>query len=319
MFGTLFLSTTKQNPTNTLIWILCLLILTGRMESYLTFFERLCHHQRTHLAPANAVGTGQANLVNDILTVSHQNLIAMYWMQKIDLTLPAIVAMEYATELQSGIQVTALVHQIAKRADTLLRKKPLSHVTKPNQQVNPNKVNKLEEDEEAVAATAAMIARTFSNFNSRSRPDGNYGREQRRSNQQQSYSNTRPQMNHPAQAHCPGCKYLGDQLKLQVRFDHLPASCPRKAAVVNMLKGEDITENNDAQDVNDFISEINKTDDAYKVFQSDAFLTRDKVFHRDISEPNPLPALETPLEIEIVTDPAIPAMDWTKGSYLQIK
>ena len=86
-----------------------------------------------------------------------------------------------------------------------------------------------------------------------------------------------------------------------------------------MLKGEDITENNDAQDVNDFISEINKTDDAYKVFQSDAFLTRDKVFHRDISEPNPLPALETPLEIEIVTDPAIPAMDWTKGSYLQIK
>ena len=44
-------------------------------ESYLTFFERLCHHQRTHLAPANAVGTGPANLVNDILTVSHQNLI----------------------------------------------------------------------------------------------------------------------------------------------------------------------------------------------------------------------------------------------------
>ena len=83
-------------------------------ESYQTFFERLCHHQRTHLAPANAVGTGQANLVNDILTVSHQNLIAMYWMQKIDQNLPSIVAVEYATELQSSIQVTALVHQIAK-------------------------------------------------------------------------------------------------------------------------------------------------------------------------------------------------------------
>ena len=240
----------------------------------MTFFERLCHHQRTHLAPANAVGTGPANLVNDILTVSHQNLIAMFWMQKIDQTLPAIVAVEYATELQSGIQVTALVHQIAKRADTLLGKKPPSHVTKSSQQSKPNNVNNVQEDEDTVAATAAMIARTFSNFNPRSRPDGNYGREQRR-NQQQFYSNTKPQMN---QAHCPGCKYLGDQLKLQVRFDHLPASCPRKAAVVNMLKGEDIEKPEEAQDVNDFIFEINKTDDAYKVFQSDPNLARDKAF-----------------------------------------
>ena len=152
-------------------------------ESYLTFFERLCHHQRTHLAPANAVGTGPANLVNDILTVSHQNLIAMFWMQKIDQTLPAIVAVEYATELQSGIQVTALVHQIAKRADTLLGKKPPSHVTKSSQQSKPNNVNNVQEDEDTVAATAAMIARTFSNLNPRSRPDGNYGREQRRNQQ----------------------------------------------------------------------------------------------------------------------------------------
>ena len=160
-------------------------------ESYLTFFERLCHDQRTHLAPANAVGTGPANLVNDILTISHQNLIAMFWMQKIDQTLPAIVAVEYATELQSGIQVTALVHQIAKRADTLLGKKPPSHVTKSNQQSKPNNVNNLQEGEDTVAATAAMIAKTFSNYNPRSRHDGNYGREQRR-NQQQFYSNTKP-------------------------------------------------------------------------------------------------------------------------------
>ena len=27
-------------------------------ETYQTFFERLCHHQRTHLAPRGAVGTG---------------------------------------------------------------------------------------------------------------------------------------------------------------------------------------------------------------------------------------------------------------------
>ena len=171
-----------------------------------------------------------------------------------------------------------------------------------------------------------MIVRTFSNFNSCSRPDGNYGREQHRNNQQQSYSNTRSQMNHSAQAHCPGCKYLGDQLKLQVRFDHLPASCPRKVAVVNMLKGEDIEETNDAQDVNDFISDINKIDDAYEVFQSDPHVIRDEVFqsyeifsYQDVANSHPLPAVNPPLDNELITDnPVTPTMNWTKEAICKL-
>ena len=53
-------------------------------ESYLTFYERLCHHQRTHLATTGAVGTGAAILDNDVFTLSHQNLVTMIWMHKID-------------------------------------------------------------------------------------------------------------------------------------------------------------------------------------------------------------------------------------------
>ena len=50
-------------------------------------------------------------------------------MQKIDQRLPALVALEFASELQSGTQITALVQRIAKRADALLQiqKIPASH------------------------------------------------------------------------------------------------------------------------------------------------------------------------------------------------
>ena len=92
-------------------------------ENYLTFYERLCHHQRTHLAPRGAVGTGAALLGDDVLSLSHQNLITTIWMQKIDEQLPALVALEFASELQSGTQITALVPRIAKRVDTLLQSK----------------------------------------------------------------------------------------------------------------------------------------------------------------------------------------------------
>ena len=56
---------------------------TANGESYLTFYERLCHHQRTHLASVGAVGTGAPLARDDTLTLSHQNLVTQYWMQKI--------------------------------------------------------------------------------------------------------------------------------------------------------------------------------------------------------------------------------------------
>ena len=126
----------------------------------------------------------------------------MYWMQKINPSLPSIVAVEYATELQSGVQITALVHQIAKRADSLLAKSS-SHATKQK----PSLVQNIDVEEDQVTATAAMIAKTFSNFNPRTRSDGNLGREQRRSNQPQFPKGNRSQVYGSDQmqprAYCP--------------------------------------------------------------------------------------------------------------------
>ena len=64
---------------------------TANGESYLTFYERLCHHQRTHLASDGAVGSGGPLTRDDTLTLFHRIL-------SVDPALPALVAVEYATE-----------------------------------------------------------------------------------------------------------------------------------------------------------------------------------------------------------------------------
>ena len=89
-------------------------------ESYLTFYERLCHHQRTHLAKQGAIIQGVVNPTDDQLTFSHQNLIAQLWMLKINPHLPSKVSVEFAAELQSGTQLAHLVPRVAKRVEQLL-------------------------------------------------------------------------------------------------------------------------------------------------------------------------------------------------------
>ena len=104
---------------------------------------------------------------DDTLTLSHQNLVTQYWMQKIDPALPSLVAVEYATELQAGTQITALVQKIAKRADALLKTK--GHLTATKVVMKVNEV----EDE------AALISKLDYSKSSSSRGDGRDRREQR--------------------------------------------------------------------------------------------------------------------------------------------
>ena len=230
-------------------------------ETYLTFYERLCHHQRTHLAPAGAVGTGPANAREDTLTLSHQNLITQYWMQKIDTKLPARVAVEYATELQAGIQITALVQKIAKRADTLLMMKGAGNVTK-----TVTKVDAVTDDDLATQISKVKVA---NRNNSHSHQDDRNRREQRGGPDRKFGNQSSP--------YCPGCKYLGDQLKLKVMFNHLPSDCPRKTAVVNMLKGEDEDNVDVVLDVDDFIAEVNKNEESYELFHFDLDTSREAI------------------------------------------
>ena len=238
-------------------------------ETYQTFYERLCHHQRTHLAPRGAIGTGAANLVNDVLTLSHQNLITMFWMQKIDARLPALVSLEFASELQSGTQITALVQRISKRADTLLNSKNFPSATATT-------VNLIANDaEDGENAVADAINRVNLGNNFRPQPDAQKWRNSRSNQQRPSYAPTgaRPRSSPNNQTQkpnifCPGCQYLGSQLKLQVKYDHYPSDCPRRDGVVKMIQAEQDKEDQENNDVNDILNEINKDSSAYFVFPS---------------------------------------------------
>jgi len=203
-------------------------------ESYLTFYERLCHHQRTHLAPVGAVGTGAALLVNDVLTLSHQNLITMIWMQKINPRLPGLVALEFASELQSGTQITALVHRIAKRADALfqIQEVPISHST----------INSVEDETDGNENENTVVVDGINkvSFGRNSRPQLRPGATKLSNNNTKpsrlpDHSSGTNQGRGATRPFCPSCQYLGSQLKLQVKYDHYPSECPRKDGVVNTL------------------------------------------------------------------------------------
>ena len=90
-------------------------------ESYQTFYERLCHHQRTHLVKRGAEIQGVKNSGDDPLTFSHQNLIAQFWLLKIHPELPAKVSVEFTSDLQAGVQIAHLVPRISRKIDQLIQ------------------------------------------------------------------------------------------------------------------------------------------------------------------------------------------------------
>ena len=60
-------------------------------ESPLTFFERLCHHARSHLAPRGATANGITNDQPDTMSISILNHISHDWLKAVSytqLTLP---------------------------------------------------------------------------------------------------------------------------------------------------------------------------------------------------------------------------------------
>ena len=89
-------------------------------ETPLTFYERLCHHARSHLAPAGATANGITNAVKDSMSISILNLIALDWVRALGLL--EAVSTEFRHELKSGMQLSALVPRIAHQVETLRRR-----------------------------------------------------------------------------------------------------------------------------------------------------------------------------------------------------
>jgi len=93
-------------------------------ENYYIFHERLRDHFVQHLTgpdvTADEFTTGDTG---DILSCSHANLIAIFWLERIDRRLPQLVMKEYATDLRrTDAQLVSLVPRIAGDMDILLSK-----------------------------------------------------------------------------------------------------------------------------------------------------------------------------------------------------
>ena len=157
----------------------------GHTESYLTFYERLIHHQRTHLAPVGAaVGTGTANSAADKLTVSMQNMIAMDWLTRISPNLVGIVKTEFAVELKGGTQLASLVPRIANSMEALLKRNNSSgiHYTEHDQQTTGS----LSPEETPLALQWVQNSGNQTRYQQRGRPWG----AQRFSGRGRSYGNS---------------------------------------------------------------------------------------------------------------------------------
>ena len=89
-------------------------------ENYRQFFERLLQHAKLHLAPDGATVDNIKNTVDDKMSISIMNFVALQWLRKSNSQLIQIIKTEYATELRSGQQLAALVPRIAPNIDSLL-------------------------------------------------------------------------------------------------------------------------------------------------------------------------------------------------------
>ena len=89
-------------------------------ESPLTFYERLCHHSRSHLAPVGATANGTTNTEADTMTISLLNHVALDWIKALDLM--EIVETEFSKELKEGAQLASLVPRIEQQVVSLHRR-----------------------------------------------------------------------------------------------------------------------------------------------------------------------------------------------------
>jgi len=187
-------------------------------ESYRQFYERLCGHARQHFAGAGSVvdnvtvgGDG------DSMTVSHLNLIALWWLRKIHPELISIVRIEYAVELRNNKPLASLVPRISANVDSLLQRHD-----------KPPAVNVLQNQPDTMNQTSVLRLK---------------GKQVNKSNA----SNT-PR---GRKDFCPGCFYLGEQMDAVVHYKHRPGQCPRKPALVKMLQFEDLSINDEDDEQND--------------------------------------------------------------------
>ena len=91
-------------------------------ETHRQYFERLLQHTKQHLAPADSKVENVTIAVDDKMTISLMNMVALQWLRKTNPALIEIVKTEYSAELRANEQLADLVPRIAPNIDSLLRR-----------------------------------------------------------------------------------------------------------------------------------------------------------------------------------------------------
>ena len=198
-------------------------------ESPLTFYERICHHARAHLAPVGATRNGERNTEADSFTISHENHVALDWIRLLDPNLMDIVQTEFSTELKEGTQLCELVLKIAHNFPSLLKRGS-------GQATNLVQAG-TDHDQSNVMYVPGSNNYGYRGASSRGRPRPGF-----QQNRFRGFPNSRGNSNGTNSGrtlYCPNCKFLGSQLNLSVNYNHFPGDCPRKRAGINLLRGEE--------------------------------------------------------------------------------
>ena len=199
-------------------------------ETHRQFFERLLQHAKQHLAPKDVKVESIVNSVQDTMTISLMNMVALQWLRKCHPKLIDIVRIEYSTELRQNTQLAALVPRIAPNIDSLLRRYEKDHLE--NSSVNSIADIHLAVDKNPMVAKTSIWSRGTSYARGR-------GNQNRNSNRLQSNANNDALNKSNKNMFCPGCFYLSQQTNANINFRHFPSTCPRQSVTVKMLELED--------------------------------------------------------------------------------
>jgi len=111
-------------------------------ETYHEFYTRLIKQQMDNLLSAGSKVSGSILDKDEVLTKSHQMLICVLWLEKIDARLPRIVQSQYGAQLKTGTNIIDLVPVLCEEVENLINRYALPSVT--NKYIKSQDVNEVQ-------------------------------------------------------------------------------------------------------------------------------------------------------------------------------
>eukprot|EP00088_Acartia_fossae_P033700 TRINITY_DN34534_c0_g1_i4.p1 TRINITY_DN34534_c0_g1~~TRINITY_DN34534_c0_g1_i4.p1 ORF type:complete len:522 (-),score=114.34 TRINITY_DN34534_c0_g1_i4:45-1565(-) len=100
--------------------VLCAPHFVGSGLSYMEYYHSILQHQTKNLLKAGSIINNCKIEVDEEMTKSHEMLICLLWLERIDSRLPELVTAKFAKELAAGTNIIDLVPNIAYCLEELL-------------------------------------------------------------------------------------------------------------------------------------------------------------------------------------------------------